>query len=144
METNRLNKFGIGAAVILVIAIVGVYYTNPELITSWFAGEPLKGRIEWASDGTVYVHNDSDADWKDIRITLNKGIVVQRYEAAISSDDNIIKAGGYFRVILGDFKKSTGEVYKLENGAPHTITAEVVLPEGKKGVLEVTLGGKKL
>ena len=143
METNRLNMFGIGVAVIFVVTIAGVFYTNPELITSWLAGETLKGRIEWASDGTVYVYNDSNVDWEDIRITLNKGIVAQRYEASVPSEYKV-KAGGSFHVGLGHFKKSNGDAYKLENGKPHTITAEVALPEGKKGILEIQLGEKKL
>jgi len=140
METNRLNMFGIGAAVICVVAVAVIFYTNPELITSWFTGESLKGRIEWTSDGTVYVYNDSDVDWKDIRITMNKEIVSQRYEAAIPSEYEI-KAGGSFHAGFGYFKKSNGEVYKLENGTPHTITAEIAQPKGK---LEINLGGKKL
>ncbi len=142
-EKNRFNMFGIGGGVIIVAAAVIVFYTNPELITSWIAGQPLKGGIEWKSDGTVVIKNESDADWKDARIILNKGIVAQRFEVTVPSN-LAIKAGGSFFVKFGQFKKSNGDVYKLDNGEPHTITVEVALPEGKKGVLEVKLGGKKL
>ena len=142
-ESNRFNMFGIGVAVLAVVTAVAVFYTNPELITSWFAGEALKGKIEWKSDGTVNIYNNSDVDWKEIRIVLNKGIAAQRYEVTAPSDHEI-KAGKSYFVKYGAFKKSNGDVYRLDNGEPHTITVEIVLPEGKKGTLEVQLGGKKL
>ena len=142
-ETNRLNMFGIGGVVILVVAATAVFYTNPELITSWFSGESLKGKIEWTADGTVNVTNNSEVDWKDIRIVLNKGIVAQRYEVTVPSNFEI-KAGGSFFVKFGQFKKSNGDAYRLDNGTPHTITVEVALPKEKKGTLEVKLGGKKM
>ena len=142
-ESNRLNMFGIGAAVTLVATIALVFYTNPELITSWFAGESLKGKIEWTTDGTVNVYNGSEVDWKDIRIVLNKGIAAQRYEVTIPPHFEI-KASQSFFVKFGQFKKSNGDAYRLDNGPPHTITVEVALPEGKKGTLEVKLGGKRL
>ena len=142
-ETNRFNMFGIGGVVILIVAVVAVFYTNPELITSWFSGESLKGKIEWTADGTVNVVNNSDVDWKDIRIILNKGIVAQRYEVTAPSNYEI-KAGGSFFVKFGQFKKTNGDAYRLDNGEPHTITVEISLPDGKKGALEVKLGGKRL
>ena len=142
-ETNRFNMFGIGGVVILVVAIIVVFYTNPELITSWFSGQSLKGEIEWKSDGSVLITNKSDIDWKDARVTLNKGIVAQRYEVTVPSH-LAIEAGKGLRIPSDSFKKSNGDVYKLDSGTPHTITVEVPLPDGKKGVLEIKLGGKRL
>ena len=142
-ESNRFNMFGIGVAVLVVVTIVAVFYTNPELITSWFSGESLKGKIEWTAEGTVNIDNNSDVDWKDIRIILNKGIASQRYEVTAPSEHEI-KAGKSYFVKFGAFKKSNGDVYRLDNGTPHTITVEITLPEGKKGTLEAQLGGKKM
>ncbi len=142
-EKNRFNMFGIGGIVILLAAIGIVYYTNPELITSWLSGESLKGSVEWKSNGDVFINNDSDVEWKDARVTLNKGSVSQRYEVTVPNH-LAIEPKKAFRIGIDNFKKSNGEVYKLDNGAPHTITVEVTLPENKKGTLEKQFGGKKI
>jgi hypothetical protein len=140
---NKFNKFVAGLMFMAVICVGIVWYTNPELITSWLKKEPLDGEIIWqpGQSPTVIVKNKTDIEWKEVKVILNKKSVTQRYEYSMPS---LVKhSKGYF-IPLTKFKKSNGEEYDVNGGTPVTITLEAVLPENKLGSMEIQLGDRKL
>lgn len=148
---NRLNKFGIGIAVMAVAVVALIWYTNPELITFWLKKEELKGKIVWQPDAMpkVIVYNESDVEWRDVKVTLNKNSVSQRYEFTVQS---LKRHPLGFHIPVDKFKKSNGEAYDVNAGAPHLITVRATVEkklEGDQtkdveGQLEVKLGDRKL
>lgn len=151
-EANRFNMFGIGGFLILVAAGAIVWYTNPELITTWLKKDSLQGEIKWVSGSPskVTIKNNSDVEWKNVKVTLNKNSVSQRYEVSVPVP--IKKNPKAFEIPISNFKKENGEVYADTMGEPHNITIDATFtetkPEGKTedktGRLEVQLGGKKI
>lgn len=144
---HKLNKFGVGVALIAVASVVLIWYTNPELITSWFKKPRLDGDVGWqaAPKTGVNVMNKGEAEWKDVKVTLNKSSVTQRYEFEVAS---IKKHRLPFFIPADRFQKSNGEGYDTTAGEPHTITVEASIPDDKGGTrraqLEIKLGGKKI
>ena len=142
---HKQVSFGVGIALMAVACVALIWYTNPELITNWFKKETLPGKIEWnlGPPPVVTIKNDSDIEWKDVKVTLNKSSVSQRYEFSVPSIRKHPQ-GLWFRIPAEKFQKSNGEAYDINAGAPHTITVEATLPEDKKGDLEIKLGDKKI
>jgi hypothetical protein len=140
---NNFNKFVAGLMLMAAACVGIVWYTNPELITSWLKKEPLQGEIIWQSGQSpgIIVKNGSDTEWKNVKVTLNKTSVSQRYEYSVPS---IVKHPRGFYIPLTNFKKSNGEAYDVNAGEPITITVEASLPEDKQGSLEIRLGDRKL
>ncbi|MCL2743888.1 MAG: hypothetical protein FWE67_08555 [Planctomycetaceae bacterium] len=146
-EVNRLNKFGIGIAVMAVGCVALIWYTNPELITSWFKKTEVNGKIVWQNGPPpkVIIYNATDIEWKDVKVTFNKSSVSQRYEYSTKS---IKKHPQGFHINAELFKKTNGEKYDVNAGAPFSVTVEMTIPdkEGKDtpGILELKIGDKKI
>lgn len=142
-DKGKFNKFTVGIVVIAIASIGLVWYTNPELITFWLKKESLDGQVQWSTspEPKVIVRNNSDIEWKDVKVILNKNSVSQRYEYSTGS---IKKHPQGFQIPAKLFKKTNGEIYDVNAGEPHMITVEVTLPEEKTGRLEIQLGGKKI
>jgi len=140
---HKQVSFGVGIVLMAVACVALIWYTNPELITSWFKKEAMPGAIYWklGPPPVVIIINDSDVEWKDVKVTLNKSSVSQRYEFSVPS---IVKHPQGFHIPAEKFRKSNGEAFDINAGVPHTITVEATLPEDKKGSLEIKLGDKKI
>lgn len=141
---NRFNKFGIGIVLIAIASVGIIWFTNPELITSWFRKTPMEGEVVWQHSPKtgVLIWNKSDLEWKNVRVILNKNSVSQRYEFSAGS---IVRHPQGFFIPVERFKKtSNAEQYDVNAGEPHLITVEATLPDEKPGSLEVKLGGKKI
>lgn len=142
-DKGKFNKFVAGIIIIGIACIGIVWYTNPELITTWLKKESLDGSVQWSAspEPKVVVKNNSDIEWTNVKVTLNKNSVSQRYEYSTPS---IKKHPQGFHIPAKLFKKSNGEIYDVNAGEPHMITVDVILPEEKEGRLEIQLGGKKI
>ena len=145
MDFDKGKFSALTAAVILIVLIcLGVvWYTNPELITYWFKKEQLIGEVYWqpGPPPAVFVRNNSDGEWKDVKITLNKTSVSQRYDCSFPS---LPKGPRGTTISATMFKKSNGEAYDVNLGNPQLLTVEATLPDGKAAKLEIPIGDKKI
>lgn len=142
-DKSKFNKFVAGIVVIAIGCVGLILYTNPELITYWLKKESIDGEVFWRTtpQPMVVVKNQSDVEWTNVRVILNKNSAAQRYEYDTPS---IKKHPQGFQIPAKNFKKNNGESYDVNAGEPHMITVEVMLPDEKTGRLEVQLGGKKI
>lgn len=150
-EVNRLNKFGIGIVVICIAALGIIWYTNPELITFWLKKETLQGKIVWqgGNQPTVILFNNTPTEWKNVKVTLNKNSVSQRYEFSVPSIKMHPKG---FHIPAAKFQKSNGEVYDINAGQPHMITVQATIEKKNddgssrevEGLLEIKGDEKKI